>query len=71
MCTAIGLIVLTWDFFKTLRHHKTTCAIQSITDTITMTLPDTDDILDEDYQNIIRLLCQEQARREGVLCHHL
>ena len=67
LCFVMGLTVLGWDFHKTSRLHNTLCAIQSMTDAVTMTLPAPVDISDADYQNIIRLLCQEAVLRERNL----
>lgn len=63
LCVAIGLAVLVWDFRKIWRRHQTLSAIQSMTGAVTIPLPAADGILDSDYQEIIRLLCQEQLRR--------
>ncbi|MGM9600442.1 MAG: sensor histidine kinase [Faecousia sp.] len=64
LCAAIGLMVLLLDFRKVSQRHRTLRAIQSMTDAVTMTLPDADGILDGDYQTIIRLLSQEHR---GIL----
>ena len=67
LCIAIGLTVLVWDFYKTAQRHKALCAIQSMAGALSVTLPVPAGILDSDYQNIIRLLCQETIQREQNL----
>lgn len=63
LCLVIGLTALIVDFRNLHQQHKKLSAIQSMTDAITMTLPDADSIVDADYQEIIHLLCQEQSKR--------
>ena len=63
MCLVIGMFALIRDFRKTVRLHRHLAAIQGMTDAVTMPLPEADGILAADYQQIIRLLCQEQSQR--------
>ena len=63
MCLVIGMFALIRGFRKTVRLHRHLAAIQGMTDAVTMPLPEADGILAADYQQIIRLLCQEQSQR--------
>lgn len=63
LCAVAGLIVLTIDFEKIYRQHQILSSIQSMTDAMSITLPQAEGITDADYRQIIRLLCQEQAQR--------
>lgn len=63
LCLVIGLTALIMDFRNLHQQHEKLSAIQSMTDAITMTLPNADSIADADYQEILHLLCQEQSQR--------
>ena len=65
LCLVIGLIAIVLDYRKTARHHRTLSAIQSMTDAITLPLPGPEGILEEDYQQIILLMCDEMRQRAG------
>lgn len=65
LCLVIGLIAIVLDYRKTARHHRTLSAIQSMTDAITLPLPRPEGILEEDYQQIVRLMCDEMRQRAG------
>ena len=65
LCLVIGLIAIVLDYRKTARHHRTLSAIQSMTDAITLPLPGPEGILEEDYQQIVRLMCDEMRQRAG------
>lgn len=62
LCAFLGLIAGIWDFCQVLRRQRTLSAIQSMTDAMTITLPEPEGITEEAYQRIIRLLCREQSR---------
>ena len=63
LCLGIGLIVLLLDFGRISRLHRMLQTIRSMTDAVTMTLPEPETVPEADYQTIIRLLCQEQRRQ--------
>ena len=65
LCLVIGLIAIVLDYRKTARHHRALSAIQSMTDAITLPLPGPEGILEEDYQQIVRLMCDEMRQRAG------
>lgn len=59
LCALLGLGAVIFDFQQVKRRHEILEKIQSITDVITETLPETQGVEDEDYQTIIRLIWQE------------
>lgn len=59
LCLSIGLIVSIFDFSRVKRKHELLKQIRSITDTASDILPKIDNIQDEDYQQIIRLIREE------------
>ena len=65
LCLVIGSIAIVLDYRKTARHHRALSAIQSMTDAITLPLPGPEGILEEDYQQIVRLMCDEMRQRAG------
>ena len=65
LCAAVGLIVLVWDYCKISRQHKMLCAIQCMTDAITLPLPEADGIREADYQQIIHRMCDEMRQCTG------
>ena len=67
LCLAIGVMALMLDFRKIFRRHRRLKAIQTMADAMTMPLPAPGGILEEDYQEIIQLLCQEQRQRVNEL----
>ena len=60
LCTALGILIMVFDFLRVKREHEALSSIRSMTDVIAESLPRTDGIMDEDYQQILRLLCEEQ-----------
>ena len=63
LCAMIGLIAIIQDFRRVSRQHRSLSVIRSMADAMTLMLPEPEGIEDADYQEIIRLLCQEQSRR--------
>lgn len=63
LCLVVGIIVLIWDFRRVSLRHRLLQGIQSMTDALVSPLPAAAGTLESDYQQIIRLLCQEQSRK--------
>ena len=63
LCLGIGLIVLLLDYGRVSRLHRMLQTIRSMTDAVTMTLPEPETVPEADHQTILRLLCQEQRRQ--------
>ena len=59
LCAFIGLLVLIFDFLRVKGRHKELAQIKSIPDAITATFPADNNIQNEDYREVIRLLCEE------------
>ena len=59
LCALAGLIGLILDFCRARRVHRTLSVIRTAADAAM--LPETNDIPDGDYQQIIRRLCREQT----------
>lgn len=62
LCTVIGLVILIFDFQRVKGQHKELARIKSITDAIAAVLPGDESIQNEDYREIIRLLCEEHTQ---------
>lgn len=61
ICSVIGSIIMFFDFLRVKREHEALNSIRSIADVIAESLPKTDGIKDEDYQQILRLLSEEHT----------
>ena len=61
LCVALGGLFMIFDFLGVKRKHEALQTIRSITDTIAGAFPKIDDIKDEDYQQIIRLISEEHG----------
>ena len=59
LCAFIGLLVLIFDFLRVKGRHKELAQIKSTPDAITATFPADNNIQNEDYREVIRLLCEE------------
>ena len=59
LCVALSIILIIFDFFRVKKNHETLQHFHCITDIITGTLPQINDIKDEDYQQIIQLINEE------------
>ena len=62
ICGALGLMLLVIDFRRVLTKHKKLERIRTITDAMAENLPKVEGMEDADYQQIIRLLHEEQSR---------
>ena len=60
LCAALGILIMVFDFLRVKREHEALSSIRSMTDVIAGSLPKSDGIKDEDYQQILRLLSEEQ-----------
>ena len=62
VCTVLGLVLLVIDFRRVLTKHQKLERIRTLSDAIGENLPEIEGLEDEDYQQIIRLLHEEQTR---------
>ena len=62
VCAILSLVLLAIDFRRVLTKHKKLARIQTMTDAMAESFPKTEGIEDADYQQIIYLLREEQAR---------
>ena len=62
VCTILGLMLLVIDFRRVYRKHQKLERIQTLSDTIGENFPKIEGLEDADYQQIIRLLQEEQTR---------
>lgn len=60
LCAALGILIMVFDFLRVKREHEALNSIRSMTDVIAESLPKIDGIKDKDYQQILRLLSEEQ-----------
>ena len=60
LSAVLGILVMVFDFLRVKREHEALSSIRSMTDVIAGSLPKSDGIKDEDYQQILRLLSEEQ-----------
>lgn len=59
LCGVLGLILLIIDFRRVGQKHEVLERLQRLTDVISGVLPKIEGVEEEDYQQIIRLLCEE------------
>ncbi len=59
LCALLGVIFMIYDFRRVKQRHDLLKNIKTITDAVSRTFPDTDDINGRDCQEIIRLICEE------------
>ncbi len=62
LCFVAGLIISALDFKKVKGNHEALTRVNNITDIIEISMPETNDIEDRDYQKIIHLLSEEHNR---------
>ena len=62
VCTVLGLTLLVIDFRRVLRKHQKLARIQALSDAMGENFPEIEGLEDADYQQIIRLLHEEQTR---------
>lgn len=63
LCLGLGLPALWLDFRKTARVHRQLSAISDMTDAMVQALPEAEDLISRDYQEILGRLCREQSQR--------
>lgn len=61
-----GLAALIYDFGKAKKKHDKLSQLKSLTDAMTVDLPEPKQFDDEDYQRIIKMLKDESARKDEV-----
>lgn len=61
LCAVVGAAALWLDFRAVSRRHEGLRRIRSMAEALSAELPEPRGVEDADYQEIIRLLCQEQA----------
>lgn len=66
VCAVLGLALLLVDFRRVLRKHQVLERIQTMTDAMVESFPPIDGMEDADYQQIVRLLREEQARFRAI-----
>lgn len=61
LCAAAGAAAVWLDWRRVCRRHDQLCRVRSMAEAVGDGLPEPEGVEDADYQEIIRLLCQEQA----------
>ena len=61
LCGLLGMILLIVDFRRVRQKHKVLEGIRNLTDVLSGALPETEGIEEEDYQQMLRLLCEEHG----------
>lgn len=61
LCGLLGIFIFICGFRRTKREHEMLGKIRTITDATAEMFPEREDIVDEDYRQIIRLLCEEHS----------
>ena len=64
LCCLLGLVFMVADFFKVKRKHRQLEEMKGLSVELIENFPAADTIETADYQEMIRLLCEEQARRQ-------
>lgn len=64
LCMFTGILFLIVDYGKTMNRHRELMALQRLSASLITTFPTANTIEDEDYQQIIALLCEEQRQLE-------
>ena len=59
LCVVLGILIMAFDFLRVKREHEALSSIRCMTDVIADSLPKLDEIKDEDYQQILRLISEE------------
>lgn len=67
LCCFIGLLLLGIDIRRAKAKHQRLVQIQSLPAELIGDFPVVDSAEDDDYQKIIRLLCEEQARKQNSM----
>ena len=61
LCAVLGVLFLWLDLRRVQRRHEELSCIRSMTDAVPERLPPPESIEDDDWHEIVRLLCEEQA----------
>lgn len=61
LCMVAGIVIMAVDFCRVKRKHELVAGITTITDAMTGILPRIEGIEDEDYQKLVRLMCEEHS----------
>lgn len=61
LCIGIDVVICFFDFTRVKREHEALRQIMTITDAMAESFPKTDEIKDEDYQQIIHLISEEHS----------
>lgn len=64
LCCLLGLVFMVADFFRVKRKHRQLEEMKGLSAELIENFPAADSIETADYQEIIRLLCEEQAQRQ-------
>ena len=64
MCVLLGTLLAAWDFQKVRKKHQYLVELQKLSVELTESLPDAAGLEEQDYQQIITLLCQRQRQME-------
>lgn len=67
LCMTLGVLAIVWDYYGVWKKHKILSLIRSMTEVLTLSVPGAQTIEDGDYQAILRLMCQEQARQTNQM----
>lgn len=59
LCIISAIFIIASDYLRVKREHEVLCSIRSITDIITGDLPESKEIKEKDYQQIIRQISEE------------
>lgn len=62
LCLLLGIAMMIFDFHRIKQKHKSLTYVRGITDVITGVLPQSDSIEETDYQEIVRLICEEHNK---------
>ncbi len=68
LCLLIGLVFLWLDFLRVKKRYRALTQIQTFTDASAEEFPPIDSLEDAAYQNIIHLLCAQQAALHSEAC---
>lgn len=67
LCCLIGVILLLIDVRRAKAKYQRLLEIQGLSAELMGNFPPVDSVEDEEYQKIIRLLCEEQAQRQNAM----
>ena len=64
LCALLGILFLAADFYKVSQRHIQLLKIREFTDVVKGAMPEAKSVETDDYQQIIRLLCEEYKQQE-------